>query len=286
MKTPFAILTLAAIFASSALAQSNALSSMNDTTRKPDHSGYAPVNGLKIYFEVYGSARSDAPPLVLLHGGGDTIETSFGHILPLLARERQVIAFEQRGFGHTADDDRPFGFVDSADDTAALLDFLHVKRADLFGFSNGGSIALHVAIRHPNLVRRLVVCTAIMKRAWVPAPFWEVMKTAEPNSMPAELREAYLKVAPHPENLESFFYKCRDRMRDFKDVSDEAIQGIKAPTLVLSSDRDVMLPEGAVALFRLLPHAQLGILPGVQHMQITSKTDVLLPMISEFLNEP
>jgi len=246
-------------------------------------SGYAPVNGLKIYFEVYGRPQANVPPLVLLHGGGDTIETSFGHILPLLARDRQVIAFEQRGFGHTADNDRPFGFEDSADDTAGLLNYLHVDRADFFGFSNGGSIALHVAIRHPNLVRRLVVCTAIMKRSWVPAPFWEAMKAAEPSTMPAELREAYLKVAPHPENLESFFYKCRNRMRDFKDVPDEAIQSIKAPTLVLSSDRDVMLPEGAIALFRLLPQAQLAILPGVQHMQITSKTDVLVPMISDFL---
>ena len=268
-------------FVSSAIAQPNPKLPMN--TLEPIQSGYAPVNGLKMYFEVYGKPRANILPLVLLHGGGDTIQTSFGHLLPLLARDRQVIAFEQRGFGHTADDDRPFGFEDSADDTAVLLNYLHVDRADFFGFSNGGSIALHVAIRHPNLVRRLVVCTAIMKRAWVPAPFWEAMKTAEPNTMPAELREAYLKSASHPENLESFFYKCRNRMRDFKDVPDGAIRSIKAPTLVLSSDRDVMLPEGAIALFRLLPQAQLAILPGVQHMQITSKTDVLVPMISDFL---
>jgi len=256
---------------------------MNENPNKPSRIGYAPVNGLKIYFEVHGLPRSDIPPLVLLHGGGDTIETSFGRILPSLARDRQVIAFEQRGFGHTADDDRPFGFEDSADDTAALLEYLQIKRADLFGFSNGGSIALHVAIRHPTLVRRLVVCTAIMKRAWVSSQFWEAMKTAEPNTMPPELRDAYLKVAPHADNLESFFFKCRNRMRDFKDVPDESLRAIKAPTLVLSSDGDVMLPEGSVALFRLLPHAQLAILPGVQHMQITSKTNVLIPMISEFL---
>lgn len=101
--------------------------------------------------------------------------------------------------------------------------------------------------------------------------------------MPAPLVEAYLQVAPHPENLESFFYKCRNRMRDFKDVLDEKIEGITAPTLVLGSDRDVMLPEGAVALFRLLPNAQLAILPGVSHMEITSKTEVLIPTIKEFL---
>jgi pimeloyl-ACP methyl ester carboxylesterase len=258
---------------------------MNEmTSGKLDRTGYAPVNGLKIYFQVYGPSRPDALPLLLLHGGGDTIETSFGRILSLLPHNRQVIAFEQRGFGHTADiDDRPFGFEDSADDAAALLDYLHITRADLFGFSNGGSIALHVAMRHPALVRRMVVCTAIMKRAWAPAQFWESMKTARPDSMPTVLREAYVKVAPHPENLESFFYKCRNRMRDFKDVPDGAIQAIAAPTLVLGSDRDVMLPEGAVALFRLLPHAQLAILPGVSHMEITTKTNVLVPIIDEFL---
>lgn len=253
----------------------------------PLRTGYAPVNGLKIYFEIHGQSRPDALPLVLLHGGGDTIQTSFGPLLPLLSRNRQVIAFEQRGFGHTADiDERPFGFEDSADDTAALLAHLKVNRADLFGFSNGGTIALHVAMRHPTLVRRLVVCTAIMRRAWIPAQFWDSMEAARPDSMPAVLRDAYLKASPHPEKLESFFYKCRNRMRDFEDVPDAAIQAITVPTLVLGSDRDVMSPEGAVALFRLLPQGQLAMLPGVSHMEITSQTSVLVPMIENFLNAP
>jgi pimeloyl-ACP methyl ester carboxylesterase len=261
---------------------------MTDTfSSKPSRTGYAPVNGLRIYFEVYGPTSPDSPPLVLLHGGGDTIETSFGRILPLLARDRQVIAFEQRGFGHTEDvGDRPFGFIDSADDTAALLQYLKVARADLFGFSNGGTIALQVALRHSKLVRRVIACTAVMKRAWMPAPFWDSMKDAKPDVMPAVLREAYVKVAPHPENLESFFYKCRNRMRDFQDVPDSAIQAITAKTLVLGSDRDVMPPEAAVELFRLLPNAQLAILPGATHMEITSRTDVLVPLISEFLAAP
>jgi pimeloyl-ACP methyl ester carboxylesterase len=277
---------VAAAFAvATLLAQPTSNSSAMPISLQPTRTGYAPVNGLKLYFEIHGQARPGAVPLVLLHGGGDTIQTSFGAILPLLARDRQVIAFEQRGFGHTADvGDRPFGFEDSADDTAALLGYLHVARADLFGFSNGGTIALEVAMRHPALVSRVVACTAIMKRAWVPAAFWEGMKAAPPDSMPAELREAYLKVAPHPENLEAFFYKCRNRMRDFQDIPDEAIKAIQAPTLVLGSDRDVMLPEGAVALYRLLPRAQLAILPGVTHMEITSKTNALVPLIADFLS--
>jgi pimeloyl-ACP methyl ester carboxylesterase len=145
--------------------------------KKEFKSGYAPVNGLKIYYEIHGVADGENLPLVLLHGGGDTIETSFGRILPLLARNRQIIAFEQQGCGRTADiADRPFSFEQSADDTAALLDYLHIDRADLFGFSNGGSIALPLAIGRPRVVRRLVVITSLMKRAWADPQFWESMK--------------------------------------------------------------------------------------------------------------
>jgi pimeloyl-ACP methyl ester carboxylesterase len=130
---------------------------------KPE-TGYAPVNGLKMYYEIHGAANAARPPLMLLHGGGDTIQTSFGHVLPSLARTRQVIAFEQQGFGHTAHiADRAFSFEQSADDTAALLDYLHIAQADLFGFSNGGTIALQVAIRHPRVVRKLIVASAFFK---------------------------------------------------------------------------------------------------------------------------
>jgi pimeloyl-ACP methyl ester carboxylesterase len=110
------------------------------------------------------------------------------------------------------------------------------------------------------------------------------MKTAHPEAMPVELREAYRKVAPQPENLGSFFYKARNRMRDFKDVPDEVIHSINAPTLVVGSDRDVMRPEGAIELFRLLPHAQLAVLPGTEHMAIPPRTALLVPMIERFLD--
>jgi pimeloyl-ACP methyl ester carboxylesterase len=135
--------------------------------------GFAPVNGLRLYYEIHGAARLDQPPLVLLHGGCDTIETSFGHVLPALARTRQIIALEQQGYGHTADVDRPFSFEQSADDTAALLAYLRIERADLFGFSNGGTIALQVAIRHPRVVRKLVAASPFFKRSGGDPWFWE-----------------------------------------------------------------------------------------------------------------
>src|SRR5262249_48932458 len=157
---------------------------------------------------------STQPPLVLLHGGGDTIETSFGHVLEPLTRYRQVVAFEQQGYGHTADvADRPFTFEQSADDTAALLEYLHIRQADLFGFSNGGTIALQVAIRHPSLVRKLVVVSGFFKRDGGDPMFWNSMTNATLETMPKELKEAYLAVAPHPENLQMFFDKAVQRMR-------------------------------------------------------------------------
>jgi pimeloyl-ACP methyl ester carboxylesterase len=249
--------------------------------------GYASVNGLKMYYEIHGTADSAQPPLVLLHGGGDTIRTSFGHVLvEALARDRQLIAFEQQGFGHTADiADRPFSFVQSAEDTVALLQHLHIAQADLFGFSNGATIALQVAIRHPHVVRKLVIASGFFQREGSSYPwFWEGFPTAKLEQMPKELQEAYLEAAPHPENLQSFFDKCVERMQNFPDIPTEALRGITAPALVIVGDADVMRPEHAVDLFRLLPHARLAVLPGTDHMALMTRSAWLAPMVNEFLD--
>ncbi|HXW14698.1 MAG TPA: alpha/beta hydrolase [Terriglobia bacterium] len=249
--------------------------------------GYAPVNGLNLFYEIHGRLNLDSPPLVLLHGGGDTIKTSFGQILPELAHQRQVIAFEQQGFGHTADiADRPFSFEQSADDTAALLDHLHVCQADLFGFSNGGTIALHFAIRHPHIARKLVVASGFFSHAGADPAFWDGFAMATLDVMPKDLRDSYLEVAPNPENLQSMFEKAVQRLRNFPDIPRDAMRSIAAPTLVVCGDSDVMRPEHAVEEFRLLPHAQLAILPGTDHMEVTSRTAWLVPMIEEFLDRP
>ena len=253
----------------------------------PVRSGYAPVNGLRIYFEIRGIADPARRPLVLLHGGGDTIENSFGQILPELARGRQVIAFEQQGYGRTADiADRPFSFEQSADDTAALLDYLHIESADFFGFSNGGTIALQVAIRHPQVVHKLVLASALTRRDGAYPWLWKAMAEATLESMPKELQQAYLKVAPHPENLRMFHDKAAQRMRDFKDIPADAIRGISAPTLVVIGDADVIRPEHAVETIRALAHAQLAVLPSTDHMQVTERTEWLVPAISAFLDAP
>lgn len=248
-------------------------------------SGYAPFDNLKLYYEIHGGSNPARPPLVLLHGGGDTIQTSFGHVLPQLARNRRVIAFERQGYGHTADiADRPFSFEQAADDTAALLKYLHISQADLFGFSNGGTIALQVAIRHPQVIRKLVIASGFFSRDGADPAFWNGFATVTLNDMPKELSDAYLEVAPHPDNLQSMFDKAVQLMRDFKDIPADKIHAISAPALILCGDSDVMRPEHAVEEFRLLPHAQLAVLPGTNHMQVTTRTSWIVPMIEEFLH--
>src|SRR4051812_27461893 len=121
---------------------------------------YASVNGLQMYYQIHGTGK----PLVLLHGGGSTIESTFGRILPALAKTHQVIAIELQAHGHTKDIDRPLSFEQDADDVAVLLTQLHINKADFLGFSNGGTTCLQIAIRHPKLVNKLVLASATYKR--------------------------------------------------------------------------------------------------------------------------
>jgi pimeloyl-ACP methyl ester carboxylesterase len=123
--------------------------------------GYAPVNGIHMYYEIHGQGN----PLVLIHGGGSTIQTTFGYILPLLAEHYKVIALELQAHGHTSDRESPESFEQDADDVAALLSYLHINQANIFGFSNGGNTAMQVSIRHPQLVRKLVIASAFYKRS-------------------------------------------------------------------------------------------------------------------------
>lgn len=245
---------------------------------------YAAVNGLRMYYEIEGAPNPAHPPLVLLHGGGDTITTSFAQLLPELAKYRQVIAFEQQGYGHTADiADRPFTFEQSADDTVALLDALNIAEADLLGFSNGGTIALQVAIRYPKVVRRLVLVSTLWKRSGMLDGFFDGMEQATIDNMPQQLKDAYLAVAPHPENLQTMFEKSRDRMRFLKDIPDDSVRAIPAPALVILGDSDVIKVEHGLETQRLL-NGRLAVLPATDHMAVTSRTDVIVPMIEQFLS--
>jgi pimeloyl-ACP methyl ester carboxylesterase len=248
----------------------------------PAAAEYADVNGLHLYYEIHGT-RGDHPPLVLLHGGGSSIETSFSRALPELVKTRQVIAFDQQGHGRTADiSERPFTFEQSADDAAALLRHLGIDRADFLGYSNGGSIAMQVAIRHPKLVRKLIVASAMVKRDGLVAGFFDGMRHASLENMPAELRDNYTRLSPHPERLQTFHDKSVQRMLTFKDWPAEVLKEIRSPVLLLVGDRDVIRAEHAVEMMRLIPHAQLGVLPDTDHMQLVERWPVA--MIERFLD--
>jgi len=226
----------------------------------PFESGHAPVNGIEMYYEVHGP--SGGVPLVLLHGGGSTIGVTWSKVLPLFAQSRRVIAVEEQGHGRTTDRDAPVGFESSADDVAALLRHLDVAQADVFGFSNGAQVALHVAVRHPALVRKLVFASAMTKKAGAYPWVWEFMQNADFSNMPQPLKDAFLEVNPDPQKLRTMHDKDAARMQNFQDAPDDLVRAVAAPTLVIAGDRDIVRPEHAVELSQLIPEARLLVLPG------------------------
>lgn len=244
-----------------------------------------------MYYEIHGEGHR---PLVLIHGGGSTIESSFGRLLPLLAAHGRVIALELQAHGRTSDRPAPESFGQDADDVAALLQHLKVKQADILGFSNGGTTTLHLAARHPQLVHKLVVVSANYQRAGLIDGFYNGFGDATLAHMPAPLKEAYLKVKPDPQGLQTMFDKDKQRMLDYKDLSDDDLCAIKAPVLLMVSDRDAIKVEHVLKMSRLLPDARLVLLPGVHGSLIgevcaytegSSQPAITATLVREFLKD-
>jgi len=258
-------------------------------------SGYLPVNGLKMYYEVHGVGQ----PLVLVHGAFSAIGTSFGALLPELAKTRQVIGFELQAHGRTADIDRPLSMEAMADDVAAAIRQLGLERADLLGYSMGGGVALRVAIRHPEVVRKLVLVSAGYTLAGFHPGLMEALGEMTPDMMVGSpWHTEYMAIAPRPEDFGRLFAKKTQMDRATRDIPAEDIQAIEAPALIIVGDSDIFRPEHAVELFRLfgggisgdtpagLPDSQLAILPGTSHVMAAYRADLLLPMIPPFLDAP
>lgn len=259
-------------------------------TKQDSTSGYASVNGLKMYYEIHGTGA----PLVLIHGGGSTIQTSFGRVLHSFAKTHKVIAVELQAHGRTADIDRPLSFEQDADDVATLLKHLNIDKADIFGFSNGASTTLQFAIRHPELVNKIIVASTFYKKDGAQPWFWDFMTKATFERMPQPLKDAFLKLNPDSNALHKMYERDVTRMQSFPDISEELMKTIKAPAFIIIGDADVVRPEHAVEMYRLLPHAKLAILPGGHGDYIgeitTSQDSTLIAatvsMINRFLNEP
>ena len=228
------------------------------TIMKTQQTGYADVNGIKMYYEIYGEGK----PLVLIHGGGSTIQTTYGRVLPLFAKKYKVIAVELQAHGHTGDRNAPETFQQDADDVAALLKQLNIPKAYFIGFSNGGSTAMQIAIRHPEVVDKIVVASGAYQREGFIAGFFEGFLHATLETMPQPLRDAFLKINSDSTALQNMFEKDVARMVAFKDWSDDDLRSIKAPALIINADKDVVTNEHAVKMSRLIPNTELMILPG------------------------
>lgn len=244
---------------------------------------YLPVGPLEMYYEVHGVYNA-GEPLVLLHGGFTTIELSFEKLLPSLAENHRVIALEQQAHGRTRDIDLPLDFVQMANDTAAALQQLEVERADFLGYSDGGILALGLAIHHPSLVRRMILVGTNYDNSGLESDLLDMMEVIDANMVPA-LREAYEKVAPDPSAFPGLVDKVAELCLDFPGWSHEQLRAIKAEALIMSADRDVVTPEHSVSLFRLLARAQLAIIPGTDHQTLVQRSEWLLPMIAAFLDK-
>lgn len=221
---------------------------------------YADINGISMYYEQYGS--STHIPLVLLHGGASTIQTSFGRVIDQLSKTRKVIAVELQAHGRTSDREGPISFIQDAEDVATLLRFLNVAKADFFGFSNGGNTAIQIAIRHPQLCHKIIAGSALLKRNGTFPQFWEFIKQGTFEQMPQAYKDAFLAVTPDHAKLMNMYLKCAQRIQNLQDIPDENLQAIACPVLLINGDRDVATSDHIVAMSKTIPNCRIAIIPG------------------------
>lgn len=222
-------------------------------------SGYSDVNGLKMYYEIYGQGK----PLVLIHGGGSTIQTSFAGIIPFLAKNRQLIAAEMQAHGRTSDRSTGSSFKQDADDIATLLKNLGIAKADVLGFSNGGQTTIELALRHPQLLNKIILCSIFYKKSGTFPGFWKGFESeVQFSSLPQPYKDEFLRVNNDPAALLNMFNRDVQRMKEFTGWTDEQMHSISVPTLVVNGNEDVGSPEHAVEMYRIIPGCKLAILPG------------------------
>jgi pimeloyl-ACP methyl ester carboxylesterase len=248
-------------------------------------SGYVDVDGVHMYFETYG----DGTPLVLLHGGMLSIDLNFAGLIPTLARKHRVIGVEMQGHGRTADSGREITPAALASDVVGLLDHLGIDRAHVLGHSMGGAVAMELAVSHPDRVGRVVPISVSVRPDGIHEDLADPSKYATSPRMPtqqdfAEFTAEYKRLSPHPEHFDEFLAKLSASNADLQGWSDEQLAAITAPILLVLGDRDFTTNEHAALMQQLIPGSQLAILPNTTHMQVTRRTDLLLPMLDDFLD--
>jgi pimeloyl-ACP methyl ester carboxylesterase len=259
---------------------------------KPSNSGYAPVNGIKVYYEVYGEGK----PLVLLHGAFYTIDMNWGQLIPELSKTRKVIAIEMQGHGHTPFSDRKLSITSLASDVEGVMDYLKIDSADVVGYSMGGSVAYQFAVQNPKRLRKLVIISSTYKTGgWLPV-INSGFKDFKPDFFDnTPIKAAYDAVAPDKTKWRKFI----EQMIAFAgvpfNVGDSNIAKIAAPVLIISGDNDgldkielaktyKLLGGGVSADLQPMPKSQLAIVPSQGHVSLMMQTTTILNYLDNFLN--
>jgi pimeloyl-ACP methyl ester carboxylesterase len=267
----------------------------------PSRSGHLPIHGLSLYYEVYGEIGGSTTSPLLLIPGAFLATDSMGAWVSAFARDRPVIVFDQQGHGRTPDAPRAMSYEQFADDAAALLRALQV-RADVMGYSQGGGVALQLALRHPELVGRLVTLSATFRRdGWYPAVPEAISGLTAAAFAGTPVEKAFREHTPDPAAFEAYIEKMKVLNAEDQDISDAQMRSISARTMVIIGDADGVRPEHAVAMFALrgggdeeaaatgmlqhVPAARLVILPAMSHIGISGESAVLAPMVSAFLDD-
>lgn len=258
---------------------------------RPAETGYADVNGLKMYYEVYGEGK----PLVLIHGSFMNIPLNWSHMIPMLAKDRKVIVAEMQGHGRTKDIARDLTYEGMADDVSVLLKHLKIDSVDILGYSMGGGVAFQVAVRHPQLVRRLVVLSGTYAHdGWWPdveASFASINADMFKGTV---IERQYDSLGNDPARFPEFVKKVISIDLKPYDWSKDA-KKIQAPVFLAIGDADGVRYEHALEFFRAkgggsmgdihgLPQSRLAILPATTHIGMMHRAGWLVPMITDFLD--
>lgn len=247
-----------------------------------------------MYYECHG----DGEPLILLHGAMGTIDSCFARLVPMFAATRTVVAVELQGHGHTADVvDRPLSYAQLADDVAGLIRALDLGSVDVVGYSLGGGVALQLAMSEPSLARRIVIAGgASYRRDGLHPDMLEHSDAEMPDLTGTPWHDAYVRVAPHPEQWSTLVAKNFELDRSFEGWDAAEVRAVQSPVLLLIGDADIVRPEHTVEMFRLLgggvngdlaglSQARLAVLPGTTHIGVLDRTDWLSTMILDFLDQ-
>lgn len=268
----------------------------------PSRNGHLPINGLQLYYEVHGELGSSVSVPLMLIPGGFMSTQSMEHWVSAFEPRRPVIVFDQQGHGRTADTPRAMSYEQFGDDAAALLHTLEIERADVMGYSQGGGVALQLALRHPRLVNKLVVLSATYRQdGWYPSVLRGLEGMSADLFADTPVGEAFRQHTADPEAFDAYIDKMRVLNFEDQQISDEQMRSIRAATMVIIGDADGVKPEHAVAMFELrgggdeeaaatgaisnVPRARLVILPATSHISISGAVPVLEPMVTDFLDD-